>query len=150
MSGGNPSAMASAAFTNTGSGKTYYVAKTGSDNNSCSQAQSQLTPKLTIAAGVRCLAAGDSLQIRSGTYDERLSEYYVTYPRGTSATNPITIMGAPSEIVNYIPLIELECVNYSTYKYRLLFLKSLKTSLSMELMLHKARAELKLKRVRAT
>ena len=51
-SGYNPSALASASFTNTGYGKTYYVAKTGSDSNSCAQAQNQSTPKLTIAAGL--------------------------------------------------------------------------------------------------
>ena len=54
-SGSNPSAVASASFVNTGTGKTYYVAKTGSNSNSCTQAQNQSTPKLTISAGISCL-----------------------------------------------------------------------------------------------
>ena len=41
-SGSNPSGVASASFINTGTGKTYYVAKTGSDSNSCSQAQNPI------------------------------------------------------------------------------------------------------------
>ena len=41
---------------------TYYVAKTGSDANSCAAAQNINTPKLTVREGVRCLtAAGDTL-----------------------------------------------------------------------------------------
>ena len=57
-SGYNPSAMASASFINTGTGKTYYVAKTGSDSNSCAQAQNQALPSspLTEVSHVSPLA----------------------------------------------------------------------------------------------
>jgi hypothetical protein len=54
-------------------GGTYYVAKTGSDNNSCSSAQLQSTPKLTINAGAACLSAGDTLVVRDGTYVETIT-----------------------------------------------------------------------------
>src|SRR5712691_4046826 len=54
-------------------GATYYVAKTGSDSNSCANAQSQSTPKLTINAGAGCLSAGDTLIVKTGTYDEVLN-----------------------------------------------------------------------------
>lgn len=82
---------------------TYYTAKTGSDSNSCTQAQSTATPKLTIAAGVGCLtAAGDKLQIRDGTYAESLDTNvagspFALMPSGASWNNPVTIMGYPGD-----------------------------------------------------
>lgn len=68
-------------------GATYYVAKTGSDSNSCANAQSQSTPKLTINAGASCLKAGDTLIIKAGTYAELLNN---VFPSGTVST-PTTI-----------------------------------------------------------
>src|SRR5437667_6769750 len=68
-------------------GATYYVAKTGSDSNSCSRAQSQSTPKLTINAGAGCLNAGDTLIIKTGTYNEALLN---VIPSGT-AGSPTTV-----------------------------------------------------------
>src|SRR4029453_83361 len=50
--GYHPSTGPSRSLTNTGTGRTYYVAKSGSDSNSCAQAQNQSTPKLTIGAGI--------------------------------------------------------------------------------------------------
>src|SRR4029079_7721200 len=47
---------------------TYYVATTGSDTVSCATAQTINTPKRTIASGVACLNAGDTLYIRAGTW----------------------------------------------------------------------------------
>jgi chitodextrinase len=47
---------------------TYYVAADGSNSNTCASAQNALTAKLTIQAGFGCLAPGDSLVIRDGTY----------------------------------------------------------------------------------
>jgi hypothetical protein len=58
--------------TNT-SGATYWVAKTGSDSNSCAQAQSQGGAKLTINAGIACMRSGDTLYIMAGTYLEHIT-----------------------------------------------------------------------------
>src|SRR5262245_44028301 len=68
-------------------GATYYVAKNGSASKTCLQAESQQTPKLTIASGISCLAGGDTLVIGDGTYNERI---YSTIPSGNSVT-PTTI-----------------------------------------------------------
>jgi hypothetical protein len=70
-------------------GATYYVAKTGSDSNSCGSAQSQSTPKLTINAGISCLNGGDTLIIKAGTYFEKINNG--TIPSGPSPGTPTTI-----------------------------------------------------------
>lgn len=61
---------------------TYYVGKSGNDANSCSTAQSSTAGnrKLTIAAGVGCLSAGDTLIVGDGTYTEEIS----TIPSGSA------------------------------------------------------------------
>jgi parallel beta-helix repeat protein len=51
-------------------GATYYVGKTGSDFNDCTQARSVSSPKFTINAGLRCLQGGDTLIIQAGIYTE--------------------------------------------------------------------------------
>jgi len=104
-SGYSPSAVASASFTNTltgttGTGKTYYVAKTGSDSNSCSQAQSQSTPKLTISGAFGCLQPGDTLYVRAGTYTE---EFYYPAIAGTSWFNPVTLSAFSGDTVTIRP-----------------------------------------------
>jgi len=50
-------------------GNIYYVAKTGNDSNPGTQAQ----PFLTIQKGVNSMVAGDTLYIRAGTYNERVT-----------------------------------------------------------------------------
>lgn len=52
-------------------GVTYYVSKTGSDSNS---GTTSADPKLTIAAGLALLSAGDRLIIGPGVYDEALRD----------------------------------------------------------------------------
>jgi hypothetical protein len=47
---------------------TYYVATTGSNSNTCAQAQNPSTPKQTISAGISCLAGSDTLIVKAGTY----------------------------------------------------------------------------------
>ena len=51
-------------------GATYYVAKTGSDATTCTQARVQQTPKLTVTGGVSCMVGGDTLIILNGIYTE--------------------------------------------------------------------------------
>ncbi len=84
-SGYSPSTVASASFTNTGSGRIYYVGKAGSNSNSCAQAQNHLTPKLTISAGLACMQGGDTLEIKQGTYEE----VDLVPPSGTSSNRTI-------------------------------------------------------------
>jgi hypothetical protein len=75
---------------------TYYVSKAGSNSNSCAQAKSASTPKLTIGGGVGCLAAGDELLVRAGTYSEALGN---SVPSGTSWSNKVRIAAYPGETV---------------------------------------------------
>jgi parallel beta-helix repeat protein len=84
-SGYNPSGVASASFTNSGSGRIYYVGKSGSNSNSCAQAQNHLTPKLTISAGLACMQGGDTLEIKQGTYEE----VDLVPPSGTSSNRTV-------------------------------------------------------------
>lgn len=114
-SGYNPSAVAAASFTDTltgttGTGKTYYVATNGSDSNSCSAAQSTSTPKRSINAGLSCLTAGsaDILDIRSGTYSDRITSVV----SGTSFANAATIRAHSGETVILTGGIALEGPSY--------------------------------------
>jgi parallel beta-helix repeat protein len=70
-------------------GATYYVGKSGGDFFSCAQAQSASTPKLTIDAGLRCLAAGDRLVIKQGIYVESIDPKQI--PNGISREHPTRI-----------------------------------------------------------
>jgi|SRR5688572_5002985 len=58
---------------------TWFVATTGSDSFSCSQAQSATTPKRTIIAALACVGAagteagaGDTVQVAAGSYSESI------------------------------------------------------------------------------
>src|SRR5688572_29597159 len=72
--------------------ETYYVAKSGTNSNSCTQAKTATTAKLTIAAGTACLAAGDTLIIGAGTYAEGISIGAI--PSGTDNNHHTTVRGA--------------------------------------------------------
>ena len=75
---------------------TYHVAKNGNDGNTCVQAQSTSTPKVTIAGGLKCLVAGDTLLIRAGTYDEGINN---NVPSGTSWSSKVRIAAYSGETV---------------------------------------------------
>ncbi|MEP7308717.1 MAG: right-handed parallel beta-helix repeat-containing protein [Acidobacteriota bacterium] len=73
---------------------TYYVAKNGSNGNSCAQAQSLATAKLTVAAGIGCLGGGgDTLLLRNGDYNEGIT----SSPSGTSWSNKVRIAAYPGD-----------------------------------------------------
>ena len=79
---------------------TYYTAKNGNDSNTCVQAQSQTTPKLTINSAVKCLVAGDTLYVKSGVYSEALMN---VIPGGTSWSKPVTVAAFSGDIVTIQP-----------------------------------------------
>ena len=79
---------------------TYYVAKNGSDANTCELAQSDAAPKQTITDALTCLSAGDTLLVRAGTYDEVLTNPAMY---GDSWDNPIRVAAFPSETVWLAP-----------------------------------------------
>src|SRR5713101_8675509 len=74
---------------------TYYVATTGNDANSGTQAQ----PFRTIAKGLTVLRTGDTLYLRGGTYAENIDNNNQTIPSGTSWSNAVTLAAYPSETV---------------------------------------------------
>jgi serralysin len=76
----------------TGQAATYYVAPTGNDASACTQAKSASTPKKTIPAGVKCLAGGDTLIIKAGTY---VGQQVYNPPPGTASAYTV-IKGDPS------------------------------------------------------
>ncbi len=69
---------------------TYYVAATGSDARTCSQATNNSTPLRTIKAGANCAQAGDTVLVRGGTYAEQISP-----PRSGQAGALITFKPEP-------------------------------------------------------
>ncbi|MTK53252.1 right-handed parallel beta-helix repeat-containing protein [Paludibacter sp.] len=84
-------------FTDNLFGTVYYVSKSGNDAFSGFAAQNKTTPKQTIAAGIRCLSAGDTLYIREGIYNEAINEYRIKFPGGSSWQKAVTIAGYPGE-----------------------------------------------------
>lgn len=79
---------------------TYYVSKSGSDANSCVQAQKISTPKLTINGGIGCMSGGDTLEIRNGTFVEFVRDIV---PSGVSESQNTTIKNYSNEKVTVEP-----------------------------------------------
>lgn len=79
-----------------------YVAKTGSDANSCGDAESQSTPKLTLASACQCMTIpGKTMYIKAGTYTESLDTGVcaITGGSGPSYTNATTIASFANDAV---------------------------------------------------
>jgi hypothetical protein len=93
---------------------TFYVAKTGNDRHSCSQAQSISQPMLTIASGISCMKAGDTLVIEQGTYAEGIHD---TLPAGTSASNRTKLVGLNGARWTLRPGNASQCYNGSGALY---------------------------------
>lgn len=86
------------------SAATYYVAPTGNDAITCVGSQNINTPRRNIAVAVTCLAPGDTLFMRAGTYiDNLIDSARFKVPSGTSWTSAITIAGYPGELVTLQP-----------------------------------------------
>ena len=85
---------------------TYYVTKTGSDGNSCAQAQNPSTSRLTINGGLSCVStvsgggAGHVVEVAAGTYAERLAS---PLPTGTSWSAPFTLKAKAGDVVTIRP-----------------------------------------------
>lgn len=82
---------------------TIYTAKTGSDSNSCADAQSQSTPKLTVNAGISCLTpvGGSILYVKVGSYGEAIAVNAI--PSGTSWDEKILISKFGTDVVTLNP-----------------------------------------------
>jgi parallel beta-helix repeat protein len=88
----------------------------GSDSVTCEQARQAATPKASINGGIACLAAGDTLEIGPGHYDELLQGQMsdsrtcpsadqtiqpgcAVIPNGASAERPTVLRGTASAVV---------------------------------------------------
>jgi hypothetical protein len=89
---------------------TYYVSKNGNDGYTCSQAQSESTPRRTVNAGVSCLSAGDQLLVKAGTYAEGLIN---NIPPGTSWTNKVRVANYASDVVWLAPASGNRVIEFS-------------------------------------
>ena len=78
----------------------FHVAKAGdggSNSNTCVQAQSVSTPKLTITAGLACATGGTHrVLVRTGSYTEDLNALSITIP------NNVTLKNYMSEVVTLV------------------------------------------------
>jgi hypothetical protein len=75
----------------TPSGRTWYVAKTGSDSND----GSTNTPLATIGAAMSRAQPGDEIRVRAGVYYETLDT-----PRSGTAAAPIHLVGDPGAVLD--------------------------------------------------
>ncbi len=104
---GNASTAATLTITYTPN-TTYWVRPTGTMSGCTASGTAPTTDagyKSTITAGVNCMAAGNRLIIRAGTYNERLDEEAggITYPRATSWAGASIIEALAGEIVTLLP-----------------------------------------------
>ncbi|TMA51589.1 MAG: right-handed parallel beta-helix repeat-containing protein, partial [Deltaproteobacteria bacterium] len=109
-----------------GHSATYYASTTGSDNNTCTQAQNSSTPKRTINATLNCLGtaagagAGHTVQVAPGTYNETI---YYNLPGGTSWSAPFTLKATAIGTVTLRPPVGAEsCITIArpTSKYAII------------------------------
>lgn len=84
-------------FVPTAQAATYYVAKTGSDSNPGTEA----LPFLTMGEAFDNMLGGDTVYVKEGTYDERISNTNEP-PPGTSWDNATTVAAYPG----HTPIIQ--------------------------------------------
>jgi hypothetical protein len=78
-------------------GASRYLSTSGSDANSCAASTNIATPKLTFASALSCMAAGDTLYIRTGTYAATIG---TLIPGGVSSTVRTVISAYNNETVS--------------------------------------------------
>ncbi len=78
---------------------TFYVSKTGNDANPGTNASSFQS----IKRGVSQLSAGDTLYVKSGTYNESILSWETTIQSGSSWNNPVTVAVNPGDVVTINP-----------------------------------------------
>lgn len=83
----------------------FFVAKDGHDSNSCTQAQNIATAKLTIVSAINCMdSEGDSVAVRTGTYDENITSSVIPALIGTGfGSGGYRIYNYNSEVVTLAP-----------------------------------------------
>jgi parallel beta-helix repeat protein len=101
---------------------TYYVATDGNSTNPGSEAQ----PFRTIRQGISVLKAGDTLYIKSGTYNEPIDSNTMTVPAGTSWDDTVTIAANPGDTVTLQPTDQGEVLNLANPSIRYLVIQGLK------------------------
>lgn len=81
-----------------GVGAFHWIARNGSDANSCTEAAPCATVQHVVSTKVK---AGDTVLIRGGAYDE--SEIWIRGDQGRSgtATSRITLKAYPNEVVTF-------------------------------------------------
>lgn len=82
---------------------TRYVSATGSNTNSCDDSTKITNPKLSLAQAWACSAAGDTVYMRGGTYDETIQDGALGQMPSGSVGNVITIRNYPGETPWIIP-----------------------------------------------
>jgi hypothetical protein len=115
---------------------TRFVAKTGSDANSCEAAKNINTPKLTIASGLSCTNSGDTLSIRAGTYNEGIHSAQIKSGSGigNSYTNPTIIQAHNGELVKLIGVAPGGAIfNMTTNDFQYVIFKDLELDASISL-----------------
>ena len=102
----------SCAFVSSSGAATYYVAETGGDDTrSCATAQTHTTARKTVNKGIECLASGDTLEIKGGTYEEYIHNTTSPcstckfIPSGTSWATATTITNYNGETVRLKPAV---------------------------------------------
>jgi parallel beta-helix repeat protein len=77
---------------------TYYVSTSGDDGVSCGSAQNINTPKQTFDGGIGCLAGGDRLEFKAGTYQGPT----LAVPSGSSWSSATTFTHYQNDVVTII------------------------------------------------
>jgi len=73
---------------------TYYAVPSSGNTSNCVAARNIATPISTAQAGINCLAPGDTLYLRAGTYSENPR---ILYSMESTAAQPVLVAGYPGD-----------------------------------------------------